>query len=208
MARATSEYEKMSVEETLHVLETSADGITETEAGKRLETFGYNDVAPIKKNPLLEFLSRYWGPMPWLLELAMALSLVLGHHLEGIIIFSLLTINAGIGYLHSLGSEKAVDLLKKKLAVKAKLLRNSTWVSKEARDVVPGDILSVRLGDIVPADAKMISGELLVDRSSLTGESLPISVLPSDILSGGSMVTVYSDDSIGWMSYLGAQMHF
>ncbi|MHB8481977.1 MAG: plasma-membrane proton-efflux P-type ATPase [Nitrospiria bacterium] len=188
MVRATSEYEKMSAGETLNVLETSADGLTEAEAGKRLETFGYNEVTPIKKNPILEFLSRYWGPMPWLLELAMALSLGLGHPLEGIIIFSLLTINAGIGYLHSRGSEKAVQLLKKKLAVTAKLLRNSIWVSKEAREVVPGDILSVRLGDIVPADAKMISGELLVDRSSLTGESLPISALPSDILSGGSMV--------------------
>ena len=112
--------------------------------------------------------------MPWLLELAMGLSFILRHYLEGIIIFALLTVNAVIGQVHSRGSQKAVELLKKKLAVKAKVLRDGKWVMKEAKKIVPGDIIAVGLGDIVPADAKIISGGLSIDQSALTGESLPI----------------------------------
>jgi H+-transporting ATPase len=166
--RSTSEYKKISTEETLKFLETSTDGLTESEAVKRLEIFGYNEIVEEKKNPFLEFLLRYWGPMPWLLELAMGLSFILRHYLEGIIIFVLLTVNAVIGYVHSRGSQKAVELLKKKLAIKAKVLRDGKWVMKEAKEIVPGDTIAVGLGDIVPADAKIISGELSIDQSALT----------------------------------------
>ncbi len=86
----------------------------------------------------------------------------------------LLTVNAIIGHMHSRGSQKAVELLKKKLAIKAKVLRDGKWVMKEAKEIVPGDIIVVGLGDIVPADAKILSGELSVDQSALTGESLPV----------------------------------
>jgi H+-transporting ATPase len=186
--KSTSEYKKFSSEETLKFLETSADGLTESEVRKRLETFGYNEIAEKKKNPLLEFLLRYWGPMPWLLELAMGLSFLLKHYLEGIIIFVLLTVNAVIGHMHSRGSQKAVELLKKKLAIKAKILRDGKWVVKEARELVPGDIIVVGLGDIVPADAKIVSGELSVDASALTGESLPVEVRRSDIIYSSAVV--------------------
>jgi H+-transporting ATPase len=155
--RSTSEYKNISSEETLRFLHTSIDGLTEAEARNRLEIFGYNEIEEKKRNLLLEFLSRYWGPMPWLLELAMGLSFVLRHYLEGIIIFVLLTVNAIIGHMHSRGSQKAVELLKKKLAIKAKVLRGGKWVMKEAREIVPGDIIAVGLGDIVPADAEIVS---------------------------------------------------
>jgi H+-transporting ATPase len=186
--RSTSEYKKISTEETLKFLETSTDGLTESEAVKRLEIFGYNEIVEEKKNPFLEFLLRYWGPMPWLLELAMGLSLILGHYLEGIIIFVLLTLNAVIGYVHSRGSQKAVELLKKKLAIKAKVLRDGKWVIKEAKEIVPGDIIAVGLGDIVPGDAKIISGGLSIDQSALTGESLPAETHQSDIIYSSSVV--------------------
>ena len=170
--RSTSEYKNISSQETLKFLQTSVDGLTESEVGKRLGIFGYNEIEERKRNLLLEFLSRYWGPMPWLLELAMGLSFVLRHYLEGIIIFALLTVNAIIGHLHSRGSQKAVELLKKKLAIKANVLRDGKWGTRQAKEIVPGDIIAVGLGDIVPADAGMVSGELSIDQSALTGESL------------------------------------
>lgn len=186
--RNTSEYEKFSIDDTLQSLKTSMDGLIKSEVENRLKRFGYNEIAEKKKNLLLEFLLRYWGPMPWLLELAMILSLILQHYLEGVIIFVLLTVNAIIGHMHSRGSQRAVELLKKKLAVKAKVLRDGKWVTKEAREIVPGDIITVKLGDIIPADGKIISGDLSVDQSALTGESLPISVKQSDIVYSGSVV--------------------
>jgi H+-transporting ATPase len=186
--KSTSEYKKLSLVEILEFLKASEHGLTVSEVRKRLETFGYNEIVEKEKNPLLEFLLRYWGPMPWLLELAMGLSFLLKHYLEAIIIFVLLTVNAVIGHMHSRGSQKAVELLKKKLAIKAKVLRDGEWIAKEARELVPGDIIVVGLGDIVPADAKIVSGELSVDSSSLTGESLPVEIHQSDIIYSSAVV--------------------
>jgi H+-transporting ATPase len=187
-SRSTSDYKSLSEEESLQRLETSLNGLSGSEAAKRLGVFGYNAIAEKKKNPVLEFLLRYWGPMPWLLELAMGLSFVLHHILEGIIIFVLLTVNAVIGHMHSRGSQKAVELLKKKLAVKAKILRDGEWGKREAKEIVPGDIIAVGLGDIVPADAKIVSGDLSVDVSALTGESLPVETQGSDIIYSSAIV--------------------
>ncbi len=186
--RSTAEYKKISVEETLETLGTTANGLSLSEASERLESFGYNEIVEKKKNALLEFLLRYWGPMPWLLELAMGLSFILHHTLEGIIIFVLLTVNAVIGHLHSRGSQRAVALLKKKLAIKAKVLRDGEWVTEESRNLVPGEIIAVGLGDIVPADAKVLSGGLSVDASALTGESLPVEIQQSDIIYSSAVV--------------------
>jgi H+-transporting ATPase len=186
--KSTSEYKNIPLEVVLQTLETETDGLPDSEAGNRLRQFGYNEIIEIKKNSFLEFLLRYWGPMPWLLEIAMGLSFILGHFLEGMIIFALLTLNAVIGHKHSSSSQKIVELLKEKLAIRAKVLRNSTWVMKDAREIVPGDIIAVKLGDIVPADAVIADGELSVDQSALTGESLPVGAHRSDIIYSGSVV--------------------
>ncbi|MGC8817435.1 MAG: plasma-membrane proton-efflux P-type ATPase [Candidatus Hadarchaeum sp.] len=186
--KTTSEYRKLSPEETIRLLDSTENGLAESEAMNRIGVFGYNEVAEKKKSPLLEFLSRYWAPMPWLLELAMLLSFVLGHYLEAAIIFILLTINAIIGYLHASRSRRALELLKKKLAIKAKVLRDGKWCTKDAKELVPGDIVFVELGDIVPADAKILSGEVSVDQSALTGESLPVDLHRSDIIYSSSIV--------------------
>ena len=187
--RNTSEYGKVSVEETIRLLETSTNGLTESEAKKRVEKFGRNEVVSKEKSPILEFLGRYWGPMPWLLELAMALAYVLGHCLEVVIIFGLLTTNATIGFLHTRGSRKALELLKQRLAVKAKVLRSGEWVLRDARELVPGDIVAIGLGDLVPADAKIVNdGEVSVDQSALTGESLPVTVRESAVVYSSSIV--------------------
>ncbi|GAB4416670.1 MAG: plasma-membrane proton-efflux P-type ATPase [Thermodesulfovibrionales bacterium] len=186
--RNTSEYERFSIDDTLKELKTSMDGLNESEVESRLKAFGYNEITERKKNPFFEFLLRYWGPMPWLLELAMGLSFILSHYFEGVIIFVLLTVNAVIGHMHSRGSQKAIELLKKKLAVQAKVLRDGKWIMKEAKEIVPGDVIAVKLGDIIPADAKIISGELSIDQSALTGESLPVNARQSSVVYSGSVV--------------------
>lgn len=186
--KTTSEFEEISIEEALKLLQTSAEGLAEAEVKRRIQTFGYNEIPEKRKKPFLEFLSRYWGPMPWLMELAIALSIVLKHYLEAGIIFGLLTINTAIGQVQSHGSQKALEALKKRLAIRARVLRDGDWESKEAREIVPGDIISIGLGDIVPADAKVVSGELSVDQSILTGESLPVDVQQSGVIYSGSVV--------------------
>jgi H+-transporting ATPase len=172
----------------MKVLATTERGISEEEAKRRLKVFGYNEITEKKKNPILEFLLRFWGPMPWLLELTILLSILLGRYIEATIILVLLFINAVIEYWYARGSQKALELLKRKLAMKAKVLRDGELVVKEAREIVPGDVIFIRLGDVVPADAKIIKGELSIDQSALTGESLPIDVHASDLIYSGSIV--------------------
>ncbi len=186
--KLTADYKKITIEDTFKFLESSEGGLTTGEVTTRLKTFGHNAIEEKKKNPVLEFVRRFWGPMPWLLELAMVLSFFLKHDIEGIIILALLTINAIVGFMHTRGSEKAVELLKQRLAVKAKVLRDNNWTMVEAAEIVPGDILVVKLGDIIPADVKIINGELSIDESALTGESLPVESQTSDITYSGSVV--------------------
>jgi H+-transporting ATPase len=184
----TANYKALSLEETLALLETSAHGLDDVEVRRRLSLVGFNEVEEKKTSPVLEFMLRYWGPMPWLLELAIVLSLVLTHWVEGGIIFSLLTINTVIGQMQSRGSQRALAALKKRLAVKARVLRNGRWTTIEAREICPGDILALGLGDIVPADIKLLTGDLSVDQSILTGESLPTDVQQSAVIYSGSVV--------------------
>src|ERR1035437_7114207 len=204
--KATSEYKNLSLEETFKFLEASADGLQESEVINRLKVFGYNEITEEKRKPLLEFLLRYWGPMPWLLELAMGISFGLSHYIEGTIIFVLLTMNAIIGQIHSSSSQNVIELLKKKLAIKAKIFRNKKWSEEDAKRIVDGDIISVKLGDIVPADAKIISDGLSVDQSALTGESLPAEIHPSDIIYSGSVVR--RGEATGIVVSTGANTYF
>jgi len=110
----TAEYKEPSVSEVIKLLRSSNDGLAESEAIQRLQKFGFNEVSEKKQNLLFAFLKRYWGPMPWLLELAIILSVALKHYLEAGIIFALLTINTVIGQIQSRGSQKALAALKKR----------------------------------------------------------------------------------------------
>jgi H+-transporting ATPase len=187
--RNTSEYADLSVEETLKILQSSTEGLTGFDVQQRLQSFGLNKIAEKSASPLLAIISRYWGIMPWLLELAIVLSIILKHYLEAGIIFVLLTINAIIGHIQARSSQRSLDALKKRLAVQALVLRDGTWATVEAQNIVPGDIISLGLGDIVPADAKLIDGSLSIDQSILTGESLPIDLQQSAILYSSSIVS-------------------
>ena len=186
--RTTADFADVTIEAAYSALSTSTNGLTENEAQRRINESGYNELSEKRKNPFADFLGRYWGPMPWLLELTMALSYIIGHYLEVGIVFGLLTLNAIIGFHHTRSSLKALELLKKRLAIKAKILRNGEWVVKDAREIVPGDIIQVGLGDLVPADAKIVAGEVSVDQSALTGESLPVTTHQSGILYSSSII--------------------
>lgn len=165
--------ENSSPSENLARLNATPGGLSSTEAASRLATYGRNALEEKKATPILEFLKRFWGPMPWLLEIAIVLASILGHVTEAVIILLLLSVNAVIGFLHQQSSAKALELLKKRLAMNARALRDGAWQPVDASLLVPGDIILVKLGDIVPADAQILSGSLSVDESSLTGESLP-----------------------------------
>jgi H+-transporting ATPase len=185
---STSEFKDLPVEDTCRLLGTSVKGLSQAEATTRVRKYGFNEVPEHGRSPLVGFLLRFWGPMPWLLELAIVLAYFLGHVLESVIILILLVVNASIGFFNEHSSRKALELLKKKLAIKAKVLRDGKVVVKDAREIVPGDIVVLGLGDLVPADAKIVSGELSIDQSALTGESLPVDVRQSDVIYSGSIV--------------------
>jgi H+-transporting ATPase len=186
--RDTADHRDIPLADTFRSLETTDNGISEAEARRRLQLFGANEVAERKRNAVAEFLKRYWGPMPWLLELAIVLSVAVAHYLEAGIIFLLLAINTVVGQIQSRGSQRALDALRGRLAIKARVLRDGKWATISAREIVPGDVVSVGLGDIIPADARLLSGNLSVDQSALTGESLPADVQPDGIIFSGSIV--------------------
>lgn len=177
-----------TVTDAFLALGAGKEGLSHEEAAKRIAQYGFNEITEKKKSPILEFLGRYWGPMPWLLEAAMALSFFLGHILEVAMIFAILSVNAIIGYRHARGSQEAVNLLKRRLAIFVRVLRDDEWVSLPARETVPGDIISVKLGEIVPADALILEGNLSVDQSSLTGESLPVEIGDGSQVYSGSPI--------------------
>ncbi|MEP7333146.1 MAG: plasma-membrane proton-efflux P-type ATPase [Terracoccus sp.] len=170
-------------------LATSAEGLSQAEAVKRLSQYGPNEITEHKTNPLLEFLSYFWGPIPWMIEVAVILSGAVRHWADFFIILVLLLANAGVGYTEERQAGNAIDALKAKLAINARVRRDGAWVTPAARELVPGDVIRLRLGDIVPADARLLEGdEIEVDQAALTGESLPATCAPGDPVYSGSII--------------------
>ncbi len=167
----------------------SPDGLSSAEAAKRLAQYGPNEIADHKTNPLLKFLSYFWGPIPWMIEIAVILSGAVGHWPDFFIILLLLVANGVVGSTEERQAGNAIEALKGKLAINARVKREDAWVTAPARELVPGDVIRLRLGDIVPADARLLDGdEIEVDQSALTGESLPATRLAGDAVFSGSIV--------------------
>lgn len=180
---------KLSVEEALRKLKSSENGLSDDEIQKRIEKFGYNEIPQEKVNPVVKFLGYFWGPIPWMIEVAIVLAALIQHWEDVYIIGALLLLNAVVGFWQEQKANNAIELLKKKLALEARAMRNSKWVEISASELVPGDIVHVRLGDIVPADIKLVSGDYLsLDESALTGESLPVEKHVSDVAYSGSII--------------------
>ncbi|MEP6606661.1 MAG: plasma-membrane proton-efflux P-type ATPase, partial [Nitrosospira sp.] len=188
-------------------LVSSPDGLTQAEAEKRLTQYGPNEIEEKKTNPFLKFLTYFWGPIPWMIEAAVILSAVARHWPDFFIILILLLANAVVGFWEEREAGNAIDALKARLAVKARVKRDGKWINPAARELVPGDVIRLRLGDIVPADARLLDGDPVeVDQSALTGESLPATRKPGEAVFSGSIIR---QGEIGALVYAtGANTYF
>jgi H+-transporting ATPase len=179
----------LPIPELLKKLASSADGLTQAEAKKRLAQYGPNEIAEKKTNEFLKFLTYFWGPIPWMIEAAVILSALVQHWLDFFIILLLLCSNAVVGFWEEHQAGNAIAALKAKLAINAKVKRDGKWENPKASDLVPGDVIRLRLGDIVPADARLLDGDSIeVDQSALTGESLPVTAKPGGAIYSGSII--------------------
>jgi H+-transporting ATPase len=170
-------------------LSSSPDGLTQAEAQNRLTRYGPNEIAEKKTNEILKFLSCFWGPIPWMIEAAVILSAAAQHWPDFGIILLLLLANAMVGFWEEHQAGNAIAALKATLAIKARVKRDGKWINPAARELVPGDAIRLRLGDIVPADARLLDGdEISVDQSALTGESMPATRKSGDAVFSGSIV--------------------
>ena len=184
-----TEINNLTIEELKEKLQTSEKGLSSEEAIKRLSQYGLNSLNEHKQNPVLKFLKSFWGPIPWMIEIAAILSAVIHHWEDFWIISTLLVLNAVVGFWQEHKADNAIELLKKKLALKSRVIRDGKWQELPAGQLVPGDVIRLRLGDVVPADVKLTKGDYLqLDESSLTGESLPVEKKTSDMAFSGSVV--------------------
>jgi len=167
----------------------SHEGLTQSEVKARLDRFGFNELPETTRSPLLEFFAHFWGPIPWMIEAAAILSALVQHWADFIIIMVLLMANAVVGFWEEFQAGNAISALKANLALKARVKRDGAWREIPARELVPGDLVRLRLGDIVPADAQLLEGEPVeVDQSALTGESLPVEKKPAETVFSGSIL--------------------
>ena len=164
-------------------------GLTSDQAAQLLAQYGPNALEEKKVSTLLKLLGYFWGPIPWMIEVAAILSALVQHWPDFWIIITLLVFNAGVGFWQEYTAGNAVEALKKQLALKARALRDGKWQEIDATLLVPGDIIRIRLGDVVPADVKLVEGDYLsVDQSALTGESLPVTKRAGDEAYSGTVV--------------------
>ncbi len=167
---------------------TPPRGLSSQEAALRLQKYGPNTLEEEKVSLLRRLLGYFWGPIPWMIEVAAVLSAVVQHWPDFWIIVALLVFNAGVGFWQEYTAGNAVEALKKQLALKARVLRDGRWQEIDAAALVPGDIIRIRLGDVIPADVKIVEGDYLsVDQSALTGESLPVTVRRGDVAYSGTV---------------------
>ncbi len=180
---------ELSVEGVYERLDATPEGLTSAEADKRLAIFGSNEIVEKKTNPIIKFLGAFWGPIPWMIEFAVIISAAIGHWADFFIISTLLILNAVVGFWQERKADNAIDALKERLALESSVLRDGRWTMIPARNLVPGDIVKLRIGSKIPADVKLIDGEYLsADESALTGESLPVDKFKGDTGYAGAVV--------------------
>ena len=169
-------------------VQTACEGLTKIEAAKRLATDGANTVADTSNSPLRDIISKFWAPVPWLLESAVILQLVLHEYLPAGIVFGLLVFNAVLGYVQASRAQATLAALKSRLALTASVRRDGAWAIGPATELVRGDIIKLSLGGVVAADARIVSGEVLLDQSMLTGESAPTEAEAGTQAYAGSLI--------------------
>jgi len=196
-----------SVHDTLAALHVDPEkGLQRAEVDTRRKQNGFNEVAVQKGHPVRDFLRKFWGISAWMLELIMVLSAALGKYTDLVVVSALLVVNAILSFAQERRAAGVVETLRQRLQVSARVLRDSNWQVIPARELVPGDIVRVRPGDIIPADVKLLTGALSVDQSALTGESKDADKKSGDVLSSGSIVR--RGEGNGVVMLTGAKTYF
>ncbi len=181
--RSTDNYQDSSTDDTIEALGSDRSrGLTAEVAERRLAQFGPNEIEEHEEPTWHQVFRRFWGPIPWMIEIAAILSAVVRRWEDFVIIMVMLLVNAGIDFFQEHRALNAVKALQSALATQTTVLRDGEWAEIPSKDLVPGDIIRLKIGDIIPADVQLIDGAyLLVDQSSLTGESLPVSKDPGGV---------------------------
>ncbi|KUR76726.1 plasma-membrane proton-efflux P-type ATPase [Novosphingobium sp. Fuku2-ISO-50] len=181
-------------------------GLTATEARRRLAQFGPNTIPEPGEHAVFQLLRKVWGPIPWMLEATIALQLALGKHLEAGVIAGLLVVNAGISFIEEGRASRALDLLRQRLSARARVLRDGAWRVIDADQLVPGDVVHLRMGDLAPADIRIAEGSVLLDQSALTGEAAGIEVGPG--ANAYAAAIVRRGEATGEVTATGARSYF
>ncbi|MBL3569312.1 plasma-membrane proton-efflux P-type ATPase [Rhodovulum sulfidophilum] len=182
-------------------------GLSTTEAAARLGRFGPNTLAEEHRSLFKRIFGYFWGPIPWLIEIAAILSLILSDWADFGVILAMLLVNAGVGFFEENKADSAIALLKQKLAPAARVLRDGRWQEIAAKDLVPGDLVRLEIGNIVPADLRLTEGQYLsVDEAALTGESLPVDKAVGDTAYSGSVVRL--GEMVGEVTATGMSTYF
>ncbi len=167
---------------------TPAQGLSAVEAQQRLAQFGPNAVAEQERPAWRRLAEKFWAPIPWMLEAAIVLQLALDKYVEAAVIAVLVLFNAVLGFVQESRAQATLQALKARLALMASVRRDGEWRTVAAAELVPGDLIKLSLGGIVPADVRLLSGDVLLDQSTLTGESLPVEGAAGRITYAGALV--------------------
>ncbi|MDE2389125.1 MAG: plasma-membrane proton-efflux P-type ATPase [Betaproteobacteria bacterium] len=196
-----------SISAALSTLDVNPEeGLTFATVANRREEYGYNEVVEQKNHPVLMFLSKFWGISAWMLESIIILSLILGKYSDLAVVSALLVVNAVLSFLLERRTAGVVAALRRRLQVSARVLREGHWQACPARELVPGDIVRIRPGDIIPADIKLLSGILSIDQSALTGESRSVDKIQGEVVTSGAIVR-YGEGN-GVVILTGARTYF
>lgn len=189
MTNQENPYQAKSVTEVLSELKVqAATGLSDEDVKQRQSTYGLNEVLEKKQSGILLFLKNFWGLTAIMLELTIIISFLLSKFMDAYLISGLMLFNAFIGYIQENKASKTVEALKKSLQVVVRALRNGKWTNINGNQLVPGDVIRIRTGDFITADAKIIDGTVHADQSALTGESMLIGKKESDMLFSGSVI--------------------
>ena len=186
--------------------EAPSSGLSEAEAAERLARYGSNAIQAERRHLLRRLASKLTGPVPYMLEAAVVLELAVGKVTEAIIVAALVIFNGILSFAQEGRARHALDLLRSRLAVQARVMRDGRWELVKAEVLVPGDMVHVRMGDIVPADMVVLEGSVSADKSVLTGESAAVEAAAGDTLYAGSLVR--RGEASGQVTATGARTYF
>ncbi|MGA8042101.1 MAG: HAD-IC family P-type ATPase, partial [Terracidiphilus sp.] len=181
-------------------------GLTTAQAAERLQQYGPNRVEEERRFPVLALLGKFWAPVPWMLEATLVIEILLRRREEAIVIGSLLVFNAILSFAQESRSNRALTLLRNQLRLESRVLRDGRWQLIGADQLVPGDVIHLRLGDLAPADTRLIDGTIQADESELTGESLPVEKSKGATVYAGSFLRRGEAD--GEVTATGARTYF